>query len=112
MEEKENLTIEEVIKIIEKISYEKMEIYKDPFYAIESLEFMDKYGLYEQDVKDIVKTLTEKDLIKGPVDDYNNERFKHPCWIFLKYVKGLKVKVYIKLKILNHKTRLLIYKIH
>ncbi len=47
MEEKENLTIEEVIKIIEKISYEKMEIYKDPFYAIESLEFMDKYGLYE-----------------------------------------------------------------
>ena len=104
MEEKENLTIEEVIKIIEKISYEKMEIYKNPFYAIENIEFMHKY--------DLVKSLTKNDLIKGPVNDHNNEKYKYPCWIFLKHVRHLKIMVYIKLKVINHKTKVLIYKIH
>ena len=112
MEEKDNLTIEEVIEIIKNISYERMEIYRDPFYAIENLEFMAKYGFEEDDVKMIVKELTAKDLIKGPVDDYNSEKFMHPCWIFLTFIKSIKVKVYIKIKIINHKTKVLVYKIH
>lgn len=112
MEEKENLTIEEVIELIRKINYERMEIYMDEFYGIENLDFMEKYDLDDLDVKNIVKELTADDLIKGPVDDYNSDKFIYPCWIFLKFVKGLKIKVYIKLKILNHRTKVLIYKIH
>ena len=112
MEEKENLTIEEVIELIRKINYERMEIYMDPFYAIENITFMHDYDLDVVDVKNIVKELTVDDLIKGPVDDYNSDKFIHPCWIFLKFVKGLRIKVYIKLKIINHNTKVLIYKIH
>ena len=73
---------------------------------------MHKYDLDDYDVKDIVKSLTKNDLIKGPIYDHNNEKYKYPCWIFLKHIRHLKIMVYIKLKVINHKTKVLIYKIH
>ena len=107
----DNLSLEEVLEICRSVKKENIEIDTDPITRPKNVAFLDKYVLSVEDVRQIIRNLELIDYVKGPVEDYN-PKFKHPFWVFIKDLKKLKVVVYIKLKIFNHKKKINVFSIH
>ncbi len=108
LNQEDNLSLEEVLKICKTIKSKNIEI---NIYKAKNLEFIQKFKLDANDVIQIIRDLNKEDYNKGPVKD-NNSKYKHPFWIFIKYVSGIKVIVYIKIKIFNHKRKINVFSIH
>lgn len=104
----DNLSLEEVLKICKTIKKENIEININ---RPKNLEFIQKFNLVASDIIQIIRDLNKEDYNKGPVED-DNPKYKHPFWIFIKYVGDIKVVVYIKIKIFNHKRKINVFSIH
>lgn len=61
-----------------------------------NIEFLRKWGLLVDDVKDIILTLEPSDYIKGPEKDHDKDK-EGDVWIF-KNQKYLDACIYIKLR--------------
>lgn len=106
--QEDNLTLEEVLEICKTIKEKNIEININ---RPKNLGFIQKFNLNANDVIRIVRDLNKEDYSAGPVED-TNPNFKHPFWIFIKYVNDIKVVVYIKIKIFNHKRKINVFSIH
>lgn len=106
--EDEVLEVSEVIKICRNIKDERIEIDNEYY---KNLEFIHKYGYTDDNIRKVIGNLTVFDLNKGPVAD-RNPKYKHPFWIFIKYLPDLQIKVYIKLKIESHKLKVNVFRFH
>mgnify|MGYP003327393041 CR=1 FL=1 len=102
------IDIKEVIKLCKNIKNERIEIDLDYY---KNLQFAIDYGYTPDDIREVIQSLCEKDLHEGPVLD-RNSKYKHPFWIFIKYLGDIKIKVYIKLKIVNHKLKINVFRFH
>mgnify|MGYP003323298371 CR=1 FL=1 len=100
--------ISEVIRICERISNERIEINQDYY---KNLIFSTDYGYTPDDMREVIHSLTKFDLYKGPEKD-RNPNYKHPFWIFIKYLPDIDCNVYIKLKIVNHKLKVNVFRFH
>lgn len=98
----------EVIKICKNIKDERIEIDLDYY---KNIEFAVDYGYSPDDIRAVIHSLNASDLHAGPVAD-RNSNFKHYFWIFIKYLEDIKIKVYIKLKIVNHKLKINVFRFH
>ena len=106
----DSLTLEEVVEICTTISNENIEISKGSIRP-KTEEFLDKFKLTDEDVCEVIKSLEKEDYFAGPIAD-RNPKYAHPFWIFIKYVDLVKVRVYIKIKIVNHKRKINVFSIH
>lgn len=109
--QEDNLSLEEVLKICHTVKEENIEINTDPISRPKNLEFQRKFNLKKSDIRLIIRNLKPEDYSEGPVED-DNPKYKHPFWIFIKYVNDIKVVVYIKIKIFNHKRKINVFSIH
>ena len=109
--QEDNLSLEEVLEICENIRNENVEIIKDNLIRPKTVEFLEKYEIDDDYVKDIVRSLNRNDYYQGPVED-TNLKYVHPFWIFIKLINKLEIKVYIKIKIINHKRKIIVFSIH
>lgn len=107
----DKITLNEVLKICRTVKDENIEINTDPIIRPKNFEFMQKYDLNGADIRLIIRNLQIEDYREGPVED-DNPKFKHPFWIFIKYVNDIKVVVYVKIKIFNHKKKINVFSIH
>ena len=111
LEDEDNISLEEVISICNKIKKDRLEIREDNIGNLKTKEFLWKYGFNESRVYDEIRNLKIEDYHAGPVEDKNPHN-KHSLWIFLKYIEGIPVQIYIKIKIINHKTKIIVYSFH
>ena len=109
--QEDNLTIEEVLEICKTIKEENIEVDVNPLTRPKNATFMYKYHLKREDVRQLIRELTSDDYVEGPIED-NNPNYKHPFWVFIKYIDRIAVKVYIKIKIFNHKRKINVFSIH
>ena len=107
----DNIPLNEVIRICNTIKYSNIEIAKDPIERPKTAEFIAKYELLDDDIKDIIHNLKIDDYHSGPDED-DNPKYKKPVWIFIKYVDSIQVKIYIKIKIINKKRKVFVFSIH
>lgn len=107
-EEDDVVDLSEAIRLCKNIKNERIEIDNDYY---KNIEFFTDYGYDADEVKKVIHSLTEKDYHEGPVADRNPE-FKHPFWIFIKYIDDIKTLVYIKLKFVNHKLKINVFRFH
>lgn len=61
-----------------------------------NIEFLRKYGLLIEDIKDIILNLTPQDCIEGPENDHNT-KYEGQIWKF-RNSTYLDVTVYIKIR--------------
>ena len=111
MIDKENLSLDEVINVCKTILAKNIEIRKDNLINHKTSNFMEKYDFFEEDVKREIKNLTKYDYHQGPLKDRNVNN-KHPLWVFIKHIGTIKVVVYIKIKIINHRRKIIVYSFH
>lgn len=107
----DNLTLNEIIQICKKVKQENIEVIRDNIIRPKTVEFLEKYELSDEDVANIIHSLSESDYYLGPEED-TNPKYKHPFWIFVKFIKNIKVNVYIKIKIINHHRKVVVFSIH
>lgn len=62
--QEDNLSLEEVLEICENIRNENVEIIKDNLIRPKTVEFLEKYEIDDDDVKDISGVLIEMTIIK------------------------------------------------
>ena len=89
-----NATIEEVIEVLKRLDDEHLQI--SDYYK--TFDFLFYRNITQYDAKRAIRSLTNSDLFKGPVDDDNPKR-NYPVWIFKKRI--FNCRCYIKLKIIN-----------
>ena len=111
METEDRLSVQEVVNLCNTINDDNIEINLDPIERPKNVEFVANYGLTSDDLKDIVHGISVNDYVKGPVLD-NNPIYKRPVWIFIEYVNNIRVEVYLKIKITNHKKKVYVLSIH
>ena len=111
IKDEDNISLEEVISICNTIKCTSIEIKDNNILNTKTQEFMVKYDLDERRIRFEVKKLKKEDYHSGPLED-KNTRNKHPLWVFLKYIEGVPVKIYIKIKIINHKRKIIVYSFH
>ena len=109
--QEDNLSLEEVLEICRKAEYNNIEVLYNDVLRPKTFEFLTKYDFDIATVKQIIKNLTKEDYQKGPVEDYN-PNYKHPFWIFTKHLESIDVEVYIKIKIINHKRKIIVFSFH
>ena len=107
----DELSLDEVLKICSNIKNENVEVIRDNLIRPKTAEFLEKYELDDDDVVDIIHNLGESDYYSGPEED-TNPKYLHPFWIFITYILSIKVKIYIKMKIINHKRKIVVFSIH
>lgn len=61
-----------------------------------NLEFMRKYGLNNEDIKDIIRELSVDDCFEGPEEDRNPQ---YDGWIFIFNPIFEDIRLYIKIRI-------------
>ena len=109
--QEDNLSLEEVLEICKSIKEENIEVDLNPITRPKNVAFMYKYRLKREDVRAMIRELASDDYVEGPIED-ENPNFKHPFWVFIKYINKIPVKVYIKIKIFNHKRKINVFSIH
>ncbi|MBR4377514.1 MAG: type II toxin-antitoxin system MqsR family toxin [Bacilli bacterium] len=105
------LTLSEVLRVCRNIKNTNIEIMRDNLIRPKTVEFLENYEIDDDRVKEIIKNLDKEDYYQGPVEDIN-PKFAHPFWIFIKKISNLRIKVYIKIKIINHKRKIIVFSIH
>ena len=107
------LTLQEVIKICSKVRLADKTLTFDSFGSndlrISTEAFLDKHGFDVFDGERIINELTEKDYVKGPVDNYVRER-KQKLWIFITNYRDL--SVYVKLMVYNKRRCVAVISLH
>ena len=111
MLDEDKLTIQEVVDICQTTRNDNIEIRDDNLLNTKTTDFMDKYEFLEDDIRDEIHRLEIKDYHSGPLEDKNTHN-KHPVWVFMKTLNRIKVLVYIKIKIINHKRKIILYSFH
>ena len=111
IEDEDNISLEEVITICNKADYSRIEIKDDNLINTKTQEFMFAYNLDGQRIRREIKNLKIEDYHSGPLQDKNPKK-KHALWVFLKYIEGIAIRIYIKIKIINHKTKIIVYSFH
>ena len=101
----------EAITICKSVSNNNIEIMKDPLTRPKTSDFINKYEVMDDDIREIIHSLSIEDFYRGPTPD-RNPRFKHPVWEFIKYIDSIRVKIYLKIKIVNHKRKVIVFSIH
>lgn len=109
--EEDNISLDEVIEICKSTKDCFIEINDDPIQRPKTCRFIEKYELLHQDIKEIIHSLEKADYYRGPTKDRDLNR-NHPFWEFIKVVNNIKVRVYIKIKIFNHKRKIMVFSIH
>ena len=107
----DDLTLDQVLKICQNVKDENIEVIANPIIRPKTHEFIQKYDFDINDVRQIIRNLSKNDYNKGPVTD-DNPNYRHSFWIFIKFVSEIKVKVYIKIKIINHRRKIIVFSIH
>ena len=107
----DNISPAEAIRICNSVKYENIEIDVDPIERPKTVDFLDRYELMEDDVRDIIHGLTINDYHDGPVED-TNPKFSKPLWVFIKYINEIQIRVYIKIKIINNRRKVFVFSIH
>ena len=112
-EDEDNLTIEEVIFICNKAPKDNIELKKNNPFNSKTNNFMEKYSIDPDQVVSIINGIKLDDYHSGPLQDYNPNN-KHPLWVFIKQIvaKNIKIYIYIKIKIINHKRKIIVYSLH
>ena len=112
-EHEDNLTIDEVISICRLAKSETIELHKHNPLNTKTRDFIEKYNLTENKIVKIINNLVSEDYHSGPLQDYNPNN-KHPLWVFIKQIgiTNIKIGVYIKIKIINHRKKIIIYSLH
>ncbi len=113
MNDEDNLTIEEVISICNEASKESIEIKESNPFNSKTGDFIDKYDISPDQVVSIINDLEVNDYHSGPLQDYNKIS-RHPLWVFIKetLIKNIRIYIYIKIKIINHKRKIIVYSLH
>lgn len=113
MNEEDNLTIEEVVLICNEALEESIEIKESNPFNSKTGDFIDKYGISPNQIVSIINGLNVDDYHSGPLQDYNKNN-KHPLWVFIKetHIKNIQIYIYIKIKIINHKRKIIVYSLH
>ena len=107
----EVLHLNEVILICNNAKDEWIEIRRSNIENTKTIEFMVNNNLTEKDIFNEIRNLTQTDYHSGPLEDKNSFN-KHPLWVFIKQIGNLQIKVYIKIKIINHKKKIIVYSFH
>ena len=110
-EDSEVVTLDEVISICQKVKDENIEIRRSNLENTKTIEFMANNSLIDKDIFAEIRKLTKDDYHSGPLQDKNLLN-KHPLWVFIKQIQKVKVLVYIKIKIINHKRKVIVYSFH
>lgn len=110
-DQQNNLTKEDVVSICNTIKLERIEVNDDPIERPKNVEFMAKYELDQDDIRNIVRKLSVNDYISGPDYDYN-PKFPIPFWKFVTTVNGINVDVYLKIKVINHCNKIIVFSVH
>lgn len=113
MIEEDNLTIEDVVLICNEALEESIEIKESNPFNSKTGDFIDKFDINPDQIVSIINGLTEDDYHSGPLRDYNKNN-KHPLWVFIKetLIKNIRIYIYIKIKIINHKRKIIVYSLH
>ena len=111
IEDEDNISLEEVISICSKTRNNEIEIKHDNLLNKKTADFIEKNGLTLEYIKDEIRQLKKEDYHSGPLED-KNPLNKHPLWVFIKHIKSVVVLVYIKIKIINHKKKIIVYSFH
>ncbi len=109
--EEDNISIDEVIQICKSVKFENIEIKDDNILNQKTSDFMAEHSFTPDDVRREIKKLTVRDYHAGPCEDKNSFN-NHPVWIFIKNINRVKILVYIKIKIINHKRKIIVYSFH
>lgn len=107
----DNISIDEVISICKNRKNTKIEINDDPLQRPKSAAFIEKYELLQEDIKEIIHSLEKTNYYRGPTEDRYRKKM-HPFWEFITTYKGIPVRIYIKIKIFNHKRNIMVFSIH
>ena len=112
-EDEDSLTIEEVVYICNKAQIENIEVKKNNPFNTKTGDFIDRYDINPNQIKSIINDLTINDYHSGPLQDFNPNN-KHPLWVFIKntLIKNLRIYIYIKIKIIDHKRKIIVYSLH
>lgn len=101
----ENITIDEVIKILHKTSDENIIIVERE----KNSNIMYEFNITTTQAKDVIRHLEKTDLHSGPLTD-NDKTKNYPLWVFKKRINL--VNCYIKLKIVNYGKNVLVISFH
>ena len=113
IEDEDNLTLEEVISICKNTKDEFIELKSENLSYNKTIEFIYKYKLDVAFIQNQIHQLQENDYHSGPLEDFNPNN-KHPLWVFIKNIEIINVivLVYIKIKIIDHKRKIIVYSFH
>lgn len=113
IENEDNLTINDVVSICSTAKHEAIEFRIFDSFNSKTTDFVNKYGLTGDNVVKIINNLSSEDYHSGPLIDRNSNN-KHPLWVFIKEIgiKNIRITVYIKIKIINHRRKIIIYSLH
>lgn len=107
----DNMSLDEVIDLCQNINDTNIEVASDPCQRPKNFEFMCKFEYTDDDVRDIIHSLTKNDYYRGPTPDHIRE-LEHPFWEFIKSIDRINVSVYIKIKIINHHRKIIVFSVH
>lgn len=107
----DNISKEEVISICKNTKDSMIEINDDPDERPKSAAFIEKYELLHEDIKKMIHSLEVENYYRGPTEDRDPNR-KHPFWEFITTYNGIPVEIYIKIKIFNHKRKIMVFSVH
>ena len=112
-EDEDNLTINDVILICKNAKLESIENRTFNSFNTKTTDFIKKYGLSRENIAKIINGLTKDDYHSGPLQDYNPNN-KHPLWVFIKEIAiiNVRIMIYVKIKIINHRRKIIIYSLH
>ena len=111
IEKEDDLSLDEVLSLCQKIDKKNIDVILDPIIRPKTFNFIAKYMSSTEFIKEIIKSLAKEDYNKGPVEDLN-PNYKHPFWIFIKYLNKYEINVYIKIKIINHHRKIIVFSLH
>lgn len=113
IENEDNLTINDVVSICSTAKHESIEFRIFDSFNCKTIDFVSKYGLSRDNVVQIINNLSPEDYHSGPLTDRNSNN-KHPLWVFIKEIgiMNVRITVYIKIKIINHRRKIIIYSLH
>lgn len=106
-EDEDKITKEEIVHVCRNIDNSGIEIRETD----KNLEFMEKFDLIQDDLKDYIHEIEIIDYRDGPLTD-DKPAYKHPLWVFIKQLGDIRVTVYIKLKTINHRKKIIVYSFH
>lgn len=109
IEPEDNISKQEAVKLCQTVK--TIEIAKDPDSRPKNAAFLTRFELFDEDVRDIIHSITLSDYRAGPEED-KNPSLKRPVWKFVKYINSIGIEIYIKIKFINNKHKIYVVSIH